>query len=219
MRAIELAGSRAFAAAGPDVIAFGIVLIDVAGAVTVTQVDVAVGSDGEIGGAVLDFRAVRLRAVRLGHGRVAEHEDFFAAESGFDNDAAFGVAEIQKFLTAFAMDQQAMGAAFERAAPGFDEAAVGVENHHGVRRLAGGVDGVVNVDVALSILADTVGVSILDAGGEFTPIVGDLISMVAGAEDGLGGAGFVVRAEDQWGRQTGEESSALHLGKGYHRDQ
>ena len=58
MRAIELAGVFAVAAEGADVLALAVVLIDVAGAVAIADVDIAVGRDRQIGRAVLRLLAV-----------------------------------------------------------------------------------------------------------------------------------------------------------------
>ena len=83
--------------------------------------------------------------------------------------AALGVAQVEELLAAFLADVQAVRAALEILAPGLDELALGVEHHHGVVAFAGVVDGVVDVNVPLRILADAVGVAVFDIGRQIRP--------------------------------------------------
>src|SRR5439155_20411788 len=58
VRAIEFAGFLAFAAPGPHVFRFGVVLVDPTQAVAVRNVDVAVGRHGDVGWLILVFSFV-----------------------------------------------------------------------------------------------------------------------------------------------------------------
>ena len=54
-----------------------------------------------------------------------------------------------------------------------------VEDDHGVVAFAGGVDGVMDVDMALRVLAHAEGVAVLDPGGQLAPMVDDLVAVGA----------------------------------------
>ena len=110
--------------------------------------------------------------------------------------ARLRVAQIEEFLIAFLPDEETVRAAAERRTPALDETAVAIEDHHSVMRLAGRVDGVVNIDVPLRIDTDAVGVAVLDVGRERAPIMRDFVGVVSGPENGFGGAGFVLRAQE-----------------------
>ena len=66
VRAIQLARIFALAAERADVLALAVVLVDVARSVAVAHIDIAIGRDGQVGGAVLGGRlAVFVRACRI----------------------------------------------------------------------------------------------------------------------------------------------------------
>ena len=96
VRAIHLARLFAFAAEGADVLALAVVLVDVAGAVAIADVDIAVRGDGQIGRAVFGLLAVGAGLVGFGLVGVADAEHFLAIERGLHHDAALGVAEVQE---------------------------------------------------------------------------------------------------------------------------
>src|SRR3954471_4129418 len=84
-----------------------------------------------------------------------------------------------------------MRSALEILAPALNELAFGIENHHRVAALARCVDGVVDVDVAVRILANSVCVAVLDFDGKITQVVSDFPDVVARAEDRLPCSSFV----------------------------
>ena len=94
------------------------------------------------------------------------------------------IAKIQKLFAAFFADRESVRAAFELPSPGANEFAFVVEDHHGVQAFAGGIHGVMNVDVALRILADAVGIAVFDGARQLAPIVNGFVLMISGAEDG-----------------------------------
>src|SRR5580658_10208703 len=55
VRTIELPGFLAFSAEGADKFALAVVLIDIAGPVSVADVDISVRRDGQIGGTIFDL--------------------------------------------------------------------------------------------------------------------------------------------------------------------
>src|ERR1700683_1492758 len=91
---------------------------------------------------------------------------------------------------------QAVRAALKLLAPGLDELAPVVEDHHGVVALAGIVDRMVNVDVRLRILAHAVRIAIFDIGWQLAPIVRAFVFVIALAQNRLGAAGLVLRAQN-----------------------
>src|SRR5206468_6624495 len=199
VRAVELARVFAEAAEGPDILAVLIVLVDVAGAVTVAHIDIAVGRDGDIGGTVFLLLALGVRLVGFGFIGVADAPYLLAGERGLDHHAARRIAEMQELLLALGANVQAVCAALELLAPGAHELAFGIEDHHGVVRFTSGIHGVVNVDVAVSVLADAVGIAVLDVGGQHAPVVDGFVAVRGLAQHGLGAAGFVRRVQDQRG--------------------
>ena len=84
---------------------------------------------------------------------------------------------------AFFAQEQAVRAAAEHRTEGADELAFLVEDHDTVGAGAILVYRVVNVDVALCILHDAVGVAVLDVRGQLAPIVDALVLVLALAED------------------------------------
>ena len=188
VRTIELAGLFSFATEGPNILAFAVVLVDVARAVTVTDIDVTIRCDGQVGRAVLNF----LAGVRFGFLRILERQDFFAVKRGLDHEAALSVAQIEELLLVFFVDVEAVRATFEFFAPALDKLAFVIEDDHAVGLFAGSIYGVVDVNVAVGIFANAVGVAVGNADGKFAPIVCDLVFVVAFTYDRLEGAGFVV---------------------------
>ena len=89
-----------------------------------------------------------------------------------------------------------MRAAFELAAPGLDELALAVEDHHRVGAFTRRIHGVVHVDVALRILHDAVRVPVRDRLGQFAPIVMDLVGVSAASDDWQFHTRLVIRPQN-----------------------
>jgi len=68
---------------------------------------------------------------------------------------------------------------------------IGIENDHGVVARAVHVHRVVNIDEALRIFADTVGVAISDLRRQFTPVVDHFVDVFTAPNCGICAAGFV----------------------------
>ena len=68
----------------------------------------------------------------------------------------------RKLFAAFFADRQSVRAAFELPTPGADELTVVIEDHHGVQALAGRIHGVMDIDVALGILTNAMGIPVFD---------------------------------------------------------
>src|ERR1700691_1209166 len=196
VRAVQLARLFALAAERADELALAIILVNVARTIAIAHVDIAVGRDGQVGRAVLGRLAVRIQLVEFGLLGIAQRKDFFAIQRRLHYDPALGVAQIQKLRAAFLADVQAVRAALKLLAPGLDALAAMVEYHHRIVALAGIVDRVVYVDVRLRILADAVRIAVFDVGRQFAPIVRAFVFVVAFAQDRLGAAGLVLRAQN-----------------------
>src|ERR1017187_1006378 len=199
--AIDFAGFFSFAAERAYVLALAVVLVDVARSVPVAHVEIAVGRDRQIGGAVLRLLAVGARLVGLGLLRVSQREHLFAIQGRLHHDAPADVAQVQELGASLFTYVQPVRAAFERRAPGLDELAVGVEDHHRVRTVAGGIDRVVDVDAPLRVLHHAVRVAVPDFGGQLAPVMEDFVRVIARAHDRPFGSGLIVGPQD--GRRDG----------------
>lgn len=211
MRAVQLTGFRTLSAEGPDVFARLVVLIDVTRSVPVAHIDIAVWSDGKIRRAVFDLLAIRVRFILLRLVGIPDRKDLFAIERGLYDKAAFRVAEVQEFVSALLANMQPMRAAPEVLAPGFHEFTLMIEYDHAVAAFARGIHRVVNINIGVRIFADAVSVAVFDIGGKLAPIVGDFVFMGALAQNGLGAAGFIVRAQNQWRGKTREKRTPAML--------
>src|SRR5450755_3222748 len=65
MRTIESPRFRTQAAESPQVLAGGIIYVDVTRSITVADINITVGRDGQIGGAILLGAAIRIGPVRF----------------------------------------------------------------------------------------------------------------------------------------------------------
>ena len=76
-----------------------------------------------------------------------------------------------------------MRAASELSSPGTDELPVVIEDHHRVLALAGGMHGVMDIDIALGIFADAMRVAVLDGAWQLAPVMNGLVLMTVLPED------------------------------------
>src|SRR5437764_1476491 len=109
---------------------------------------------------------------------------------------------------------QAVRAQLVLLAPGADELALRIEHDDGVIALARRADGVMDIDVPMRIFADTMRVAIFDVRRQLAPVVNAFVFVLAIAQDGCVGAGFVGCAEDQWrSGGCGEKTAAgsIHI--------
>src|SRR5277367_7145781 len=106
------------------------------------------------------------------------------------------IAKIQKLFASFFADGQAVGAAFELPSPGTDELAVGIEDDHRVQAVAVRVNRVMDVNVALRILADTVRVAVFDGARHLAPVMDGLVLILALSKDGRLRASLVRRTQE-----------------------
>ena len=118
VRAQQLSGLFARAAERADVLAVLVVLIDVAGAVSVADIEVAVRREREIGRAVFLLAPSAPGLYASDSVGIAEAEHFLAVQRGLHNHRALGVAKVKEFVLAFFRDMQAVRAALEILAPG-----------------------------------------------------------------------------------------------------
>ena len=102
---------------------------------------------------------------------------------------------------------QAVRAAAKLTAPTLDELPLMIEDDHAVRFLAGGIYGVVNVNVSLRVFANAMRVPVLNIGGELAPVMRDLVGVFSGTKDRLLAAGLVCSTKDQRCDEGGSELS------------
>ena len=121
------------------------------------------------------------------------------SEGGLDDFAARGVAVVEKLAVAFFADAEAVGAAAEFFTEGADEFALGIVNDDGLGAHRRGVDGVGDVDEALAVLGQTVGVAPDEALWLGQPVVDHLVSVRAGAGDQGSRAGLRLGADEGGG--------------------
>lgn len=185
--AIELARFGAGAAESAEVFAVGVEAMDEAGAVAVGDEDDAIAAGGDVGGDEFGADAV----VDIAENGGVDAPEFFAVGASLHDEAAVSVAEVEEFLVAFERLMEAMGAAFEFAAPAFNERAFVIEHHDGVLAAAVFADGLFDDDAAEGVFHDAVGVSEHAAVRNGGPVVDDFVLMFAAADDGPAGTGFV----------------------------
>ena len=203
VRAEKLASILAGAAEGADIFSLAVVLNDVTRTISIANIDIAVGRDGQVCRTELQWFTVwAWLRIRLGFFGITQREYLFTIQRGLYYQATLNVAEVQKLGAAFLPDVEAVSASAELLAPALDELSLVIEDHHAVRLLACGVDSVVNVDVSLRVFADAMRVAILDVSGKFSPIVRDLVSMFSGTENGLFAAGFIRSSKNQRRNET-----------------
>ena len=166
-----------------------------AGAVAVADEDFAVGGEGDVGGNEADGLGV---VGGIGR-RVAGGPNDFAGERGLHDFAAGGVTVIEELVAALFADAEAVGAAAEFFTEGADEFALGIVNDDGLGAHRRGVDGVGDVDEALAVLGQTVGVAPDEALWLGQPVVDHLVSVRAGAGDQGSRAGLRLGADEGGG--------------------
>src|SRR5262245_26676695 len=92
-----------------------------------------------------------------------------------------------------------MRAAAEHGAERPDELALIVEDDHCIGALAAGMYCLMNVDVALRILNDAVGIAVFDVGRQITPIVNGFVLVFAFPQDGMLCARFIIGPDERGG--------------------
>jgi hypothetical protein len=107
------------------------------------------------------------------------------------------VAKIKKLLTPFFAQGQTMSASLKLFSPGSDEFAFFIEHHNGIPAVTRGMNGVVDLDVTLHVLAHSMGVPILDVAGELPPVMSGFVFVVPFTHDGRLVAKFVCGAQNQ----------------------
>src|ERR1700758_4336679 len=90
-----------------------------------------------------------------------------------------------------------MRSAFELATPGTHKLSFLVKNHNRVRRLARGMNGVMNIDMTLRVFTDAVRVPISYIGGKPAPVMERFILVFALAKNRRTSAGFVSCPEKE----------------------
>ena len=76
-----------------------------------------------------------------------------------------------------------MGSASEILAPTSNEPPLAIEDHHRIATLAHCINGVMDVDVPLRVLTNTVCIAVLDVGRQLAPIVSYFEDVFTGTDD------------------------------------
>lgn len=142
--------------------------------VSVGQVQIGAGSEGDVGGAPVEAEGL---LVEFGL-REMPHR---CAVEGELEESAFEVGEVGVFGSLLRYDFQAVGSVEKLRSPGVEEGSVSVENEYGIAALALGGSGVGDVDASAGVESDAVG----DAEGEARRELGPV--GVAGEAVGAGG--------------------------------
>ncbi len=106
------------------------------------------------------------------------------------------VAKVEKLFASLFANRQAVRSALELPPPGTDELALLIEDHHRVQALAARVDRVMNIDVTLRILADSMSVAVANRARQLAPVVERLVLVLAFSNDGRLVARFVRCAQE-----------------------
>src|SRR5579871_6096214 len=136
MRTRKLSRFGARASEGVDIFAIAVVLIDEAGTISIADIEVAVGCDGQIRGTVFDGLTVGVGLILFGFLGIADGEDLFAIQRGFHHHGALRVAKVEELLTALHADMETVRSSLELPAPGLDNLAFRIEDDHRVGTLA-----------------------------------------------------------------------------------
>ena len=119
---------------------------------------------------------------------------------------------IEELVAALFADAEAVGAAAELFTEGADEFALGVVNDDGLGAHRRGVNGVGDVNEALAVLGQTVGIAPDEALGLGEPIVDHLVSVRTGAGDQGSRTGLGLGADEGRG-DCGDSGGGGDLGE------
>ena len=184
VRQVELAGAGAGLAPGLDELASGGEAVDAAVAIAVTDVDFAVGCNGDVGGVVERAGGLLEGAVvGVGHAGVgglvtgAEGHQQFTLEA----ELLHGVADIVgEEHVVVGVDVDAVRTGELAIAPGADEVAVGIEDDQGF------IAAIENVDAVLRIGGDAGDVDVVVSAGHLAEAGDGAVLEIAFADDRYG---------------------------------
>src|SRR5215472_8775346 len=144
-------------------------------AVAIADVEIAVWSEGDIGGHEID----RMRGVRSVRSGIALRPNDLSAQGRFHDLATVDVAVIQKLLAVFPPQIESVGATPKLLAKRTDETALRVRDDNRLAAHARAVNGVPDVDKTLCVLANGVGVTPHQPIGGNEPVMDALIGVNA----------------------------------------
>ena len=105
VRAAQLTGLFAGSTERSNVLAFTVVLKQVAGAIAVADIDIAIRRDGYIGRAVFErFTLCAGFCIRFRMLGITEREDFLTVQAGFDHETTLNIAKVKEFFFRFTPD-------------------------------------------------------------------------------------------------------------------
>ena len=160
-----------------------VVTVDKVGAVAIGHIEIAVGSESDIGGLVLLIVLVaRLAGRVLGILGILENKQLLAIERGLHHFMLIGGRQIQKLVIPFLAKLHAVGALAPLGSPRVDEFAIRIENEHRIGRAILMVD----QNSPLRIFLHHVCVAESHSLGNLRPAVDCLVSVIAAPQNRLG---------------------------------
>ncbi len=206
------------------------VLVDVVRAVAVADIDVAVGCDRDIGRIVGRRLAVGRGLVLVDRRRSLDPPDDLSRQRRLDDDGLqFRLRtqsrvrrvdrKVQELGAVLLANEQSVRDAAELLPPRPNEASLFVENDHGIGALAVGIHGVVNVDLPLRVLDDSMRVAVFDLRWQCAPVMQGFVGEFPLAEDRRLRAGLVLHSQQNRRRQRSCCGRGKKLTSGrFHRD-
>src|SRR3954470_16205272 len=91
-----------------------------------------------------------------------------------------------------------MGSASEIFAPASNKAPLAIEDNHRIATLARGINGVMDINVPVRVLTNTMCIAVLDVGRQLAPVVSYFEDIFTGTDSRLAHTCFTRRAQDQW---------------------
>ena len=204
----QLPRFRSAASERADVLALRVVLVDVGRAVAVADVDIAVRRNRDVRRVVARRLAVGSGPVLRNVRRTLDLPDLFPLQRRLQHDRLHRRlrghlrigrvgGQVEELVAPLFADVQPVRHPAEFLAPGPHELAIPIEDHHRIRAVAGGVHGVMDVDVPLRVLDDAMGVAPLDLRRQHAPIVNGLVAVGPVAQHRRLRAGLVLDLEQQ----------------------
>lgn len=178
MRTAHETWPRPRAAEGEFVVSIRIISVDAITTVTIRHENRSVLSGCNVRGNVFIGGLVMSGLIRA-----SALPDRLPIQSGLYQFMAIRIAQVEELIGTFFRQMHSVRSPAELLTPRGDKLSVLVEDHDGIARLTCRVNGVLDVDAALGILDDTVGVAIGNGTGQLSPIVDAFVLMLPLSDD------------------------------------
>ena len=121
----------------------------------------------------------------------------FNVQCSFGDNAVSVVGKVKKLLTPFLPQHETMCAALKLFSPGSDELAFFIEYHNRIQAVTRGMNSVVDINVTLRVLADSMSVPILNIVRELSPVMRSFVFVVPFSNNGRLDTSFIGSAQNQ----------------------